>query len=255
MKPTVHILATCRNPELIRATTLVFDTLRRGFPTSRIKVHINAMDGLEYLAVADAANRQDCTVTFIKDRTIHHEWIKGLLATETQPFIILDTDLVFWANCEDWDYAGAALSGRFIPEFYDQFTKCVTRARLHGSFLYLDPARIAVATAQFKTQFPDTPFNPMADLVNPIMVPGKPHSHFHDTCCLLYQSIGGRPFGVDRLECYDHLNCGTISDIVGPHLKDLRLREAHFAVFENPALAKGAWRDEERYFLAHQPYE
>lgn len=261
MKPTIHILATCRNPELFRGTTLIFDTLRTGFPTAEVHVYLNDLlespDHLDQMErVKQLALDKGCVVHRVIGGTIHHKWIHGLLRDHpTEPFIILDTDMVFWKNCEDWNHGDAALSGRFIPEFYDQFTKCVTRARLHGSFLYFNPANIAARLVDFKHQFPDTPFNPLANVIDPIVIPGTPHSFFHDTCCLLYQAIGGKAFSVGRLECYDHLNCGTISDIVGPHLTDIRLREAHFAVFENPALAKGVWRDQEKYYLAHQPYE
>ncbi len=53
------------------------------------------------------------------------------------------------------------------------------------------------------------------------------------------------------MDCYDHLNCGTISDIVAPHLKDLRLRESHFAVFENAQLARGAWKNQDNWYRKH----
>lgn len=254
MNPKVFILATVRNPELLRATTLAFDTLRTGFPNSEVTVFTNNIPDGQIMPVIKAAGDVDCKILNLHQTTIHHEWIEMLLKTMDEPFIILDTDVCFWKSCE-WEYGNAALSGRFIPQFFDQFTKCVTRARLHGSFLYFNPALIVAQIEKYKAQFPATPFNPVANLVYPVVIPGTQHSYFHDTCCLLYQAIGGKPFSEDQNDSYDHLNCGTISDIVGPHLKDIRLREAHFGVFENPALAKGVWRTQKEYYAKHAPYE
>lgn len=252
--PKVFILATVRNPELIRGTTLVFDTLRTGFPNSDVTVFTNNIPDAHIINVIKRAGDCECNITNLHQTTIHHQWIELLLKTYDEPFIVLDTDICFWKSCE-WDYGTAALSGRFTPQFYDLFTKCITRSRLHGSFLYFNPALIRAQVEQYRARFPDTPFNPLANLIYPVVIPGAKHSYFHDTCCLLYQAIGGKSFAESQLDSYDHLNCGTISDIVGPHLTDLRLREAHFAVFENPQLAKGVWRQQMAYYQKHMPYE
>lgn len=196
--------------------------------------------------------------------TIHHKWIEQLLVTETEPFIILDTDMVFWKDCEWFDYADYPMAGRLIPQFFDPFTNCISKPRMHGSFLYLNPARIKQEIEAWRSNFPDTPFNPPANLIYPVMVPLPPPREiepfskpkrgvFYDTCALLYQAIGQdrERFTQVQLDCYDHMNCGTISDIVAPHLTDIRMREAHFAVFENPAILRGVWRQQEAWYKKH----
>jgi hypothetical protein len=54
------------------------------------------------------------------------------------------------------------------------------------------------------------------------------------------------------LDCYDHLNFGTISDIVAPYYPDNHFREAHFWIFENPELLRGQWRKDATWFAAQQ---
>ena len=246
MIPPVYILATCRNPDLLRATTFVFASLRNGFPTADVTVHLNGMSGSIAETVFQAATGAECRVVAVP-HTIHHEWVAGLLESQREPFIILDTDVVFWQSVEGFDYSDCALSGRLAPEFYDLFTRCVTRPRLHGSFLYLDPARIREQVSRFKAGFPDTPFNPMANLIYPLMVPGRPHSFFHDTCCLLYQAIGGQAFTPEQLDCYDHLNCGTIADLVEPH-GHVGMVERQKAIYADPSRVRGIWRQQNEYY-------
>jgi len=261
--PTVHILATCRNPELIRATTLVFDSLRTGFPTARVYVYCNGLGG--YSALIQQAACKAGVPEFnlhVLSQTIHHDWIYKLFEKETEPFFICDTDLIFWSSFEDFDFSGAAMAGRYVPQFFDRFTNCITRPRLHTSLLYLDPQKIKQQVDAYFSQFPETPFNPRPNLIFPNFLPyrieqaghperGKVKNFFHDTCSMLYQAIGGQAFTEAQLDCYDHLNFGTISDIVCPHYPDERWRESHFAIFENPQLAKGAWRAQEMWYKAN----
>jgi len=47
----VFILATCRKPELLRMATLVFETIRVGFPTASINVFINQTDQTSELEI------------------------------------------------------------------------------------------------------------------------------------------------------------------------------------------------------------
>lgn len=249
MQPKVHILATCRNADIIRGTTLVFDTIRTGFPNAEIRVYENALPRFAQKPVRKACDKAGCMVVESKP-TIHHEWIESLLATENEPFYICDTDVVFWKSFEGFTWP-TALAGRFVPQFYDEFTNCITRARLHGSLLYIDPAMVKAGVSTWLSQFPKTDFNPPANLIHPLVIPSGSESYFHDTCCLLYQAIGGSEFNEAHLDCYDHLNCGTISDLVAPHVTDLRMREAHFAVFENPLLAKGVWTSQDEYYRRH----
>lgn len=265
--PKVYILATCRKPELLPATLLVFDTIRVGFPTASIDVHINGiccdpLRALEYKVMKVNG------ALYKMAQTIHHEWIESLIYRENEPFFICDTDVIFWDNFEKWDFSGHALAGRYIPQFYDEFSKCITRPRLHTSLLYIDPVEVRKQIKAYYNQFPDTPFNPKPNLFypmfHPLMEPVASENaddrlfpfggrlftnYFYDTCSMLYHAIGGLPFNEEHLNCFDHLHCGTISDIIAPHLsigKDLVAK--HQAAFANPQLAKGCWKHQNEYF-------
>jgi len=251
--PNVKILVTCRDREILRGSTLVFDSLRVGYPTAHVTVYLNNIQdkSCEH-EIREACEKAEVdSVIEIKNSTIHHVWMETLVMTEDEPFICLDTDIIFWDNCEEWVFH-KPVAGRLIPEFWDDFTNCITRPRLHGSHLWVRPKEVRELIESYRKQFPVTPFNPGANLFYPIYLPfkfkGKTINFFHDTACLLYQAFGGDAFEEKHLNCFDHLNAGTISDLVAPRLPDVRLREAHFAIFENPSLARGAWRMQDKYY-------
>lgn len=257
-KLKVHILATCRNPELLPATTLVFKTLRTGFPTAHVTVWKNG--DFPYKCSHLAHKIMEPVVDKIEyvRKTIHHKWIETLLKHEKEPFYICDTDMIFWDSVESWDHANAPMAGRYVPQFRDQFTKCITRPRLHTSLLWMNPQVIKARVDKWLNDQPETVFNPKANLLYPLVVPflhldrAMPFDrYFFDTTSLLYQVVGGMPFIKPWLDHYDHLNFGTISDIVAPHYPANRFREAHFAIFENPELARGMWKSQEKFYQEH----
>lgn len=252
----VYILATCRNPELLRATTMVFDTLRVGFPTANIYTRLNFTPNGD-ISHQIAATAEKSGVVFRTEDTIHHDWISGLIRDESEPFFILDTDVVFWKSVEGWKFDDdVAIAGRFIPSFFDRFTNCITMARLHTALLYINPVLVRRKVDEYFKQFPDTPFNPKPNPVNPTFVPLRigilSRSYFYDTCSMLYHSIGGLPFTFDQLDCYDHLGFGTISDIVCPHYRDKAWREMHFAAFADPSLLKGSWKTDDLFYASQR---
>jgi hypothetical protein len=252
----VFILCTCRKAELLPASTLVFDTLRVGYPTARVTVFLNAVSAEAWtreIVEATGRARVDELVE-LPERTIHHEWIESLVSTEDDPFVLLDTDVLFWRRCEHWRFE-RQLAGRLIPEYFDPWANCITRPRLHGSHLWIRPREVRPAIDSYRSQFPVTPFNPGANLFYPVYLPyaekGQLTNYFHDTCCLLYHAIGGEAFTERQLDCYDHLNCGTISDLVAPHLPAVDLAGLNRGLLAEPRRARGLWRDQERYYRKH----
>lgn len=260
--PNVKILAYCANPELWRAMTLVFDSLRTGFPTAQVQVFINCVPSNAEGALLTKAV-QDARVDQIgwepregegvfTPTTTHWQWILDLLDRETEPFYICDTDIVFWSSVEGWDFGDAAMAGRYIPQFKDSFTNCVTRPRLHTSLLYLNPVEIKKRVTAYLAQFPETDLNPRPNLIFPCQFPFRQGrrvtNYFYDTACMLYQAIAGQHFTEAQLEAYDHIMFATASDIVCDKPPRNRWRGNHLAVFENPSLLKGAWRLQEKFF-------
>ena len=247
MTPSVHILATCTNPDLIRATTLVFDTLRVGFPTTKVTVWLNRMQPEHAKLILPLADKVGSEV--LPCDTAHPKWIAELIEREKEPFFICDTDVVFWKSFEQWDFSGNAMAGRYVPQFFDVWTKAVTRPRLHTSLLFLDPGLILKDLEKNRSLHPNNAFAPWPPMIYPLMIPWWPKTYFHDVCCLLYQTIGGHRFTTSALDCYDHLQAGTISDEIGKAYPGLSAEHAIF--LDNPKLMRGLWRAHDNFYAAH----
>lgn len=246
----VHILATCRKPELAHMTRLVFKTLRIGFPTSTVTVHLNRDCKKNCPEIVEDCERNGC---FTLDcEIIHHSWIERLVYSQPEPFFILDTDVILYESVENWKF-DTALAGARIPEWQDEFSKCLTRSRLHTSLLFINPAKVREQIESFKASVPDTEFTPTVNLFNPLIlaVDGKPQ--FYDTCSLLYHAIGGQHFSTTQRDAYFHFNFGTIEDMVLPTLSDEQAMSAQRKqVLENHDLGRGAWRQGDEYYASRQ---
>lgn len=243
---------------MIDAATLVFKSIRTGFPNASITAFINTMpDDQCFRQVLDACEKAEAEV--LRGQYVHQSWIEMLTMSEQQPFYVMDTDMVFWENFERWTF-DTALAGRCIPQYRCPFMKSITMARLHASMLYIDPVQTRQLIKEYEAEFPETPFNIKTNLFAPTIVPilrANPEvqneveriNYFYDTCGLLFNAIGGHGFGEEHLNCYDHLNCGTIIDYVAPHFPNGEtLREFHQAVYQNPELARGVWRKQDEFY-------
>jgi hypothetical protein len=74
-------------------------------------------------------------------------------------------------------------------------------------------------------------------------------TYFNDTCSMLYQAIGGQAFTDEQNDVFDHLNFGTLSDLVDPCYGPREaIRQQHFAVFDQPHILKGAWRTDAEFY-------
>lgn len=237
MTPSVHILAQNSNPALMRATTLVFDTIRVGFPDNEICVNWKGMRPAPE-AVLDAVRSADVDHFEHVAPITHAAWIGRLLGELAEPFFICDTDMVFWKRFPD-EFA-APLAGRYTPRFYDAYTKCITLPRLHTCLMYFDPLPLLEKVKAYRDKFPKAAYVPQADLIAPGITPwldGK--SYFHDVACLLYHAVGGQVFHEAQNECFDHLQAGTISDEVGKAYPGLA--EENAMLLEHPEMMRGLW--------------
>lgn len=247
----VFILATCRKPELLRMATLVFETIRIGFPTASLHVYINQTDKDSTLTIEAQCERVGASVAHCD--TIHHLWIESLVMTETEPFIICDTDIVFYEKVEDWQFA-TPLAGALSPEWVDA-KGTVHRSRLHGSFLFIDPAPIK-AFLFLKDYLNPTalaPFMPPANPFHPVVVPHGKTLFFYDTCSVLYHLIGGTQFTAKQKDAFFHFAFGTIPDLCLPLLDgQYEIEDRRNWVLEDTSRGKGLWREQEEYYAAHQ---
>lgn len=254
VKPTVLILVTCRKPELSRYATLVFDTLRIGFPTARIIVYLNSLEGdikEDLLRRAFAVGAECCETA-----TIHHDWINERLVIGQEPFWLVDTDVIFYQSVENWRFGESPLAGFRVPEFSDSFSGCITRSRLHTSLLYVNPVEVRRRLVQAWEGAEETPFTPRANLIDPLVVMHKQQRYFYDTCSLLYHAVGGTAFTDEQKDAYCHMHFGSISDVVLPRLPELERKVMLMrrdAILRHPVLGKGAWREQDAYYENRHP--
>ena len=254
MTPTVHILATCTDLSLLPSTLLVFKTLRVGFPTARVEVWFNELpgDALTELAVAAAAVRAFPKPLERAQR--HGEWMRGIVETSDTPIVFVDTDMVFHAPVESWQFE-TGLAGRYLRRYLCPYTKCVTEPRLHTSLLFVDPGQLHDQLDIYSRTFHESRFNPLVDLWSAVTIPERTRAgvvnHFHDTACLAYQAVGGTSFTTEQLDAYDHLFAGTYLNDLAPALSDCDLSALHAAAHRDPASIRGAWRSQNDWYARH----
>lgn len=260
----VFVLVTCRNPALWDASTLVFKTLRVGFPTARICAIGNALSP-EHGAVisqwADTDLKSQLAVSVERynlfgylrySQITHHEWIDSLIKSQSEPFWIVDTDVVFLDNVEEFDaeFSGAPISGRAIPRFECPYIGMGTHSRPHTSLMRIDPLIVRSRVEEFQSRLTKTPFGscdlPIGKLVAPDISFGPIKESFHDCCSKLARVTGFNAFGENLLDRYAHLNCGTYSDLVDPTGEFTKRNQQRMD--GAPHLLRGLWREQEKWY-------
>lgn len=208
----VHIPVHDDNP-------LTLKTIKIGFPATVIEVH-------------------HCNEFGTNDRLI-----KRLVETETEGFAVIDSDVVFFDNCENYDPSGL-IAGEFIPEFVCPIANAITRSRLHTAFFVVpDPVKlrrqIELAHKPVIPKF--CPFDPFSPVVT-----FQDHTpYFHDSCSVLYHAVGGEKFGPDMLRRFEHVYSGSYA--TGLQLDRLK------AAYDNPESARGIREMMGNYFEKRKP--
>jgi len=249
----VYVLVTCREESLWPYSELFLKTIRVGFPTADLHVISNGLTDEEMnrleLKVRDIGGQ------FHRQKYIpHHTWIYHLITNGKlgDPFWICDTDMIFYEAVEHWTF-DEPLAGYLIPEFHDEFSRSITRARIHTSLMRIDPGKVMHGIEQYKFWTRETDFTPTANLFDPLVIPFNGKSHFYDTCAMLYHAVGGKPFSDAQKDAYFHFHHGTFSDLVLPTLKNEReVTDTRNAIFADPNKGRGMWRVQDAYFQSRQ---
>jgi hypothetical protein len=293
MNAPIYILATCRNPDLLPATLLVFRTLRTGFPHAPVKVFGNGLSPEHSALVQQAAAEANADYVWVR-KTAHDVWLEHLVQDQAGPFWICDTDMVFFQPVPA-PPPGAWLSGRFEPGFAEEWTQSWHAERLHTCLLYLDPQQLRAKMRAWMTEhvpaifghaethFIRQHFVPLVglprcgdrtsqrdvpttgntqDRTSQRDVPTNgneaertsqrdvPTTLFMDTAAGLYHAFGGTPFDTATDECFEHLHCGTYSDLVAgcASLKDLPA--VHAAIIKDGNAARELLVAQQRYYAS-----
>ena len=267
MKPTVHILATVRNPALLDAALLVFRTLRTGFPTARVQVWGNGLSAAHCHVLEIASAGRGCEFHNLPD-TFHDAWIAGLIATQNEPFWICDTDIVFFESVEAWPdstfrnpQSALPFAGRYEPEFDEPWTQTLHVARLHTCLMWIDPAQTRVAQREVFNRIPEPwrgtanfPLVEMSFIPTLAPAPSQRGMLCYDTMAGLYQAGYGRSFTALQNAAFEHLHCATYADLAGPHLGNGRMQEMHRRVYADPQSARGLYAQQLAYYASRPPH-
>lgn len=264
-EPTVHILATVRNPRLLPGTTLVFKSLRVGFPKAPVMVWGNALEPALESEIVRCAQSVGGQYTPLPT-TSHDEWIENLVQRSQAPLWICDTDVVFQGKMQNYG-PEHLFAGRFEQEFDEEWTGTRHMARLHTAVMWLNPVAVRNAMRSFMCQFP-APWRDTAEFpfIRQHFVPllrglstegerGRVLTMFYDTCAGLFHACGGTIFNLTQDRAFEHLHCATYSDLVGKSLSCGSLEAAHRIIFENPSLARGMKAQQDAYYESRRPKE
>jgi hypothetical protein len=218
----VFILTFCRRPDLLYGSTLVFKTLRTGFPSARVTVVDNASCSEARREIESQARQCDCAFRQVTGRPMeHHEYIESTISraardeTGSGPLVLLDPDICFWDSCEDFRFDGL-IAGMLFGEFIDGF-ETVIMPRLHTSFLWIpDPAALADEIRRIRVKRFD--FQPFQS------VSFRLHDRWYryDTGASLCAVLGRKvsAFQDVHLDRYDHLFAGCHLDLLMPFLDE-----------------------------------
>lgn len=255
----VHILVTVPKPEYFDACTLVFDSIRTGFPTAKIYVYYNcpSIEGpdVSYYRLHDRLVDQPDIFLHTVYRAHHAKWIADVTATHSNPdhqCVILDADVVLWKSVEDWDWSDKLIAGYYVPRMWNDFAKCVSMPRLHTSFLWI-PDPVALMTALRQAYMPSTqehgeycPCDPFMPRV--MFDHGKPV--FWDSTANLFAMLPWRCgiFEEWHKEHYDHLNSASFFDVMLDRLDGDKEMFAYLHRFAKGEQLKNLWPMVDHYY-------
>jgi len=248
--PIVHILTYCAHPTSAYGSLMVFDTIRKGFPSAQIEVYDNGSCAEVLPAIEAAAKRVGAKFHAQANRhySDHLRWV--LLERdhpEGLPLVLSDPDIVFWEQVEHWDFAPALLAGRLIPPICR--VGLVALPRLHPSLLFVPDVgalRQAVKSAESHS-FAWNCIGPRTSWID-----GRPY--FWDTLADMFNALGDRciTFGEAELNSYDHLFCGTHLGLIGASqddaLRNLYIEVHRYAATGNFEALRGVWRKQQAIF-------
>lgn len=250
--PHVYILTWCKRIELLYGTTLIFETLRVGFPNA--SVHVVDAASVAPARAAIQARARACGAQYLQlDRRIELSFFieQALVRQGSGPAVFVDPDVCFWDSVEEWEFAGLA-AGRLIPRHHCEFSGCLSEPRLHTSFLWFpDVARVLQAIDRVRRTHRF--FEPFRN----VMLPSGDGWLYFDAAAGLYGAYPDQmqPFETRHLDGYDHLFAGTYADSVlarlGPEMREV-YRDIHRKAQTDYRLIKGSWRRQEEYFQSRR---
>lgn len=244
----VYILTRCKRMDRYFGTSLIFKTLRVGFPTFPVHVVDNASLPEARSLLRKGAQSIGASFQQLARDIPHSMFLTQVLARQKEGgAIFLDPDMCFWETVEEWRPNGL-VAGRLIPSHHDPVSRSVAYPRLHTSFLWIPSVVSLRSEVQAITghRFDFSPFQPLTFRTE------RGWERF-DTGSTLYNALPDQmqAFTERELDSYDHLFCGTHQlDVAG--LLDAEysrvMQDLYDATAADHRALKGAWRRQEEFF-------
>ncbi|MBD2621129.1 hypothetical protein H6G48_05280 [Microcystis flos-aquae FACHB-1344] len=248
MDINVYILTWCQQDENLYGTTLVFKTIRTGFPNAHIHVVDNASLLFARFRVQQLAKENDAKFTQLEREVPHHYFMEQIMYEQDKGIaVFVDPDICFWTNVENWNFS-KLIAGRLIPKHRCEFSGCITHPRLHTSLLWInDMAALRDAIQTLQAQFFE--FSPF----RPFMWKSDNIWQRFDTAASLYSALSSQTykFTPKELDLYDHLFCGTHFNLVASQISPeyaFKYKEMHTKIKSDHLVLKGAWKIQDAYF-------
>lgn len=216
----VVILVTVPRPELLMNCTLVFSSLRIGFPTWQVTVWDN-----DNTAAVSKYLQKVCKLVgaeYTRTPIIHHaQWIENQLNSHTKPFVIIDPDTLWWHECESLNF-DSLYAGYYTPLIWNEFAQCISAPRIHTSFMWFNnPQRLMSAIEErypnannrWGEYCPTNPFMPSVKFINGAAM-------FWDTCANMYNMVKAQHFTQNELLRYDHVPSSAFFDVMKERVCD-----------------------------------
>lgn len=249
----VYVNVCLNNPDAEIGSTLVFDTLRTGFPNAKIHVVDNSSIPSFKPKLKELAKRVDAHKFFEINRTTHGRFITEVLNQVAEPTVFVDPDVVFWDNMEYTVETDKLFAGRYIPNILD-CGGVYFEERIHPSlFVVPNPRRLLEEYWKVAgKEYVGKPFEAFSFMDGRNDYPRKQFWRCFDVCAGIYAAIPNEAqnFEADDLDRYDHLFCGSLLNVLdqmemSQESKDL-IRFAEKLAKECPEKLRGLWKTQEK---------
>jgi hypothetical protein len=244
--PTVFIITWCQDCDCLYGSTLVFSTLRIGFPDAKVIVVDNGSKPELRKLVLEKAAAAGCETRVLTKSVPHGKLVETLILESEEPCVFVDSDIVFWESVQSWDFRPWLMAGRYIPAM--QMGGQRMTPRLHTSHLWIpDPAALRAKIREVHRSHPGC-----ANLFEYRADPST--CLYWDTASALYLALGQHalPFSEAQLDAYDHVFGG--SDASYAHSSNIdpdvisHLKDWHARARDDYRTLRGVWREQEKVF-------
>jgi hypothetical protein len=247
----VFILTFCQTEEQLYGTTLIFKSLRTGFSNADVIVIDNASIPNARKVIKQLSAKANCYFFQLESEILHNKFLEEIILNQplSGTVVILDPDIIFWENCENWKF-NKLLAGSYIPAHIDEWTQSLVRPRIHTSFYWIQDIVKLRNIIKPLIEFYRNEFDPFL----PVTFKEGSHWYRFDTGGSLYSVIQKycHHFTEKEHSAFDHLFGGThlnlFIDQIKPKNTKKSLIDIHTMAKIDPSKLQGIWKKQKHFF-------